>query len=248
MGKHLIEIEGLRKSYFTEEIETRALRDIALTVDNGEYVALMGPSGSGKSTLLSILGLLDEPTAGTYRLSGVDTTSLSRNCRAAIRNKEIGFIFQSFNLISDLSVEENVALPLIYRAGCSRGEQQQTAREMLAKVNMEHRLRHYPSQLSGGQQQRVAIARALVNRPSLILADEPTGNLDTDNATAVMDILSALHEEGGTICMITHDPALAVRVDRRIDILDGAIRSTADRERAGPSRSHAGGREVEACA
>ena len=225
MGKHLIELSGLNKSFFTEEVETRALRDVDLTIHDGEYVALMGPSGSGKSTLLSILGLLDEATSGAYKLAGVDTTKLSRNQRAAIRNKDIGFVFQSFNLISDLTVEENVALPLTYSNGHSRSEQKRIAREVLGKVNMEHRLKHYPSQLSGGQQQRVAIARALGNEPSLILADEPTGNLDTENAAAVMDILSSLHEQGCTICMVTHDPQLAAHVNRCVHILDGAVQS-----------------------
>lgn len=228
MTEPLIELSCLNKSFFTEEVETRALRDVNLTIRNGEYVALMGPSGSGKSTLLSILGLLDEATSGVYELAGVNTTKLSRNQRAAIRNKDIGFVFQSFNLISDLSVEENVALPLTYGTGHGRSEQKRVAREVLGRVNMEHRLKHYPSQLSGGQQQRVAIARALVNEPSLILADEPTGNLDTENAAAVMDILSGLHEQGCTICMVTHDPQLAARVNRCVNILDGAVQSISE--------------------
>jgi len=247
MDKHLIELKALSKSYFTEEVETRALREIVLTVDNGEYIALMGPSGSGKSTLLSILGLLDEASSGTYRLAGVDTANLSRNQRASIRNKDIGFIFQSFNLISDLSVEENVALPLTYRVGCSRSEQKSIAREMLKKVKMEHRLKHYPSQLSGGQQQRVAIARALVNQPSLILADEPTGNLDTENATVVMDILSSLHAEGSTICMVTHDPQLATRVDRCVNILDGALLLVTKPEQQAGHRGQTNAQGVGAC-
>jgi len=221
MAKHLLDLSNIGKSFYTKEVETQALREITFSVSEGEYLSLMGPSGSGKSTLLSILGLLDEATTGKYILSGIDVTNMSRDQRAAVRNKEIGFIFQSFNLISELSVEENVMLPMTYQKGLNRKEMKAKASEVLNKVNMAHRMKHYPSQLSGGQQQRVAIARSLVNDPSLILADEPTGNLDSENASAVMDILDNLHQDGCTICMVTHDGELAKRVERNIQIFDG---------------------------
>lgn len=223
MSNTVIELKGVNKSFRTAEVETRALTDINLTINKGEYVSFTGPSGSGKSTLLSILGLLDEATSGKFKISDIDVVNLSRDQRAAVRNKEIGFIFQSFNLISDLTVEENVMLPLTYQNNVSRSEMKRIATEVLTKVNMEHRIQHHPSQLSGGQQQRVAIARALVNSPSLILADEPTGNLDSENAAAVMDILKTLHEEGCTICMVTHDPRSIEHATRNIHILDGQI-------------------------
>lgn len=223
MSTALLELTDISKSFLTETVETRALSNINFSIDQGEYIALMGPSGSGKSTLLSILGLLDEATSGTYKLSGIDVTHLSRKQKAQVRNKEIGFIFQSFNLISDLSIEENVILPLTYQNNHNHANMKRIANEMLDKVNMGHRLKHFPAQLSGGQQQRVAIARSLVNSPSLILADEPTGNLDSENADAVMQILSDLHQEGCTICMVTHDPRTTKSVNRTIEIFDGQI-------------------------
>lgn len=223
MSNTVIELKALNKSFKTESVETRALIDINLMINKGEYVAFTGPSGSGKSTLLSILGLLDEATTGKFNISGVDVTNISRDKRADIRNKEIGFIFQSFNLISELSVEENVMLPLTYQSGVSRADMKKRALDVLARVNMEHRVKHYPSQLSGGQQQRVAIARSLINNPSLILADEPTGNLDSENASAVLEILNKLHQEGCTICMVTHDPRSLEHISRTINILDGQI-------------------------
>jgi putative ABC transport system ATP-binding protein len=226
MTNTVIELNGVNKSFRTADVETRALTDINLMINEGEYVSFTGPSGSGKSTLLSILGLLDESTTGKFKISNIDVVNLSRDQRAAVRNKEIGFIFQSFNLISDLSVEENVMLPLTYQKGVSRADMKRIAVEVLTKVNMEHRIQHHPAQLSGGQQQRVAIARALVNNPSLILADEPTGNLDSENASAVMDILKKLHDEGCTICMVTHDPRSVKHASRNIHILDGQIQNS----------------------
>ncbi|MBX2859488.1 MAG: ABC transporter ATP-binding protein [Cellvibrionaceae bacterium] len=223
MAKTLLDLNNISKSFFTEDIETKALKNIDLVVSQGEYVSLTGPSGCGKSTLLSILGLLDEASAGVYKLCDIDVTNLSRDQRAAVRNREIGFIFQSFNLISDLTVEENVMLPLTYNKAHQNIDMKNLAKEMLAKVNMGHRIKHYPAQLSGGQQQRVAIARALVNQPSLILADEPTGNLDSENATAVLEILDQLHRDGTTICMVTHDSRCVERVNRAVYILDGEI-------------------------
>lgn len=223
MTNSLLELKNVTKSFFTEEVETRALSQIDLVIEKGEYISITGPSGCGKSTLLSILGLLDESTSGSYKLNGIDVTQMSRDQRAVIRCKEIGFIFQSFNLISDLSVEENVLLPLTYQSGYRRADMKRMAKEVLERVNMDHRLKHFPSQLSGGQQQRVAIARALINTPSLILADEPTGNLDSENALAVTELLNNLHQDGCTICMVTHDPRSAKTVDRVVEIFDGQI-------------------------
>ena len=225
MTKTVIELTGVNKSFCTTEIETHALTSINLTIKKGEYVSFTGPSGSGKSTLLSIIGLLEEPTSGQFTISDIDVVDLTRDQRAQVRNKEIGFIFQSFNLISDLSVEENVMLPLTYQKNISRQDMKRLAADVLAKVGMEHRMRHHPAQLSGGQQQRVAIARALINKPSLILADEPTGNLDSENAAAVMDILKKLHDEGCTICMVTHDPRSVAHASRNIHIFDGQIQT-----------------------
>ena len=205
----LIEIEDLTKVFYTDEVETHALSGIHLTISRGEYVAMSGPSGCGKSTLLSILGLLDTPTGGSYLLNGKPVENLSFGDRSRIRNQEIGFIFQSFNLIGDLTVEENVELPLTYRAGMPSAERKKRVKEALERVNMAHRMRHYPAQLSGGQQQRVAVARALAGSPSILLADEPTGNLDSKNGEAVMHLLADLHREGSTICMVTHDPRFA---------------------------------------
>lgn len=231
MSDVLIKLDNVKKIFYTEEVETHALNNISLTISKGEYVAIAGPSGCGKSTLLSILGLLDTSTEGEYMLSGHQVSNISKRERARIRNQEIGFIFQSFNLISDLDVEENVALPLTYRAGLSKSERAKMVQEALEWVDMGHRAKHFPSQLSGGQQQRVAVARAIAGNPSILLADEPTGNLDTKNAEAVMQLLDRLHENGATICMVTHDPRSALRTERKIDMLDGRI--VADKTNAG---------------
>ena len=219
----LIEIEGLTKVFYTDEIETHALSGVHLTIRKGEYVAISGPSGCGKSTLLSILGLLDSPTAGKYQLNSQPVESLDFAARARIRNREIGFIFQSFNLIGDLTVYENVELPLTYRQKMPSSERKPRVMEALERVGMAHRLRHYPSQLSGGQQQRVAVARALGGHPSILLADEPTGNLDSHNGEAVMKLLHELHQEGATICMVTHDPRFVQMAEREIRLFDGKV-------------------------
>ena len=223
MSDALIRLEGIQKVFRTEDVETHALSNIGLTINKGEYISIAGPSGCGKSTLLSILGLLDAPSAGKYVLAGHDVSNISSVERARIRNQEIGFIFQSFNLISDLDVAENVELPLTYRSSLSKAERQQKVQEVLEKVDLAHRAKHFPSQLSGGQQQRVAVARAIAGNPSVLLADEPTGNLDSKNAEAVMQLLDRLHNEGATICMVTHDPRLALRSNRKIDVLDGRV-------------------------
>lgn len=223
MSKPLLTLENLNKIFFTDEIETHALTDITLTIEEGEYVSISGPSGCGKSTLLSIIGLLDTATEGKYNIKDTDVMSLKKSERAIIRNKEIGFIFQSFNLISDLTVEENVELPLTYRDDISRAERKTMVAEALKSLDMSHRAKHYPSQLSGGQQQRVAIARAIAGKPSVLLADEPTGNLDSKNADAVMDILDELHANGATICMVTHDPRSSNRAKRLVEIFDGRV-------------------------
>jgi putative ABC transport system ATP-binding protein len=219
----LIKLDRLEKSFVTEKVETRALHQLTLDVSPGEYVCITGPSGCGKSTLLSIVGLLDTPTGGQYWLNGHNVSNLSRDQRAAIRNREIGFVFQSFNLISELTVIENVCLPLTYRKGLNPADIKAKAKAMLAKVEMDHRLDHFPGQLSGGQQQRVAIARSLINDPAVILADEPTGNLDSKNAEIVLQLLQQLHAEGSTICMVTHDPRSIEQVSRRIEMLDGEV-------------------------
>jgi putative ABC transport system ATP-binding protein len=218
----LIHLDNLTKVFTTDEVETHALSGVHLDIERGDYVAISGPSGCGKSTLLSILGLLDSPSGGAYRLNGEPVESLKPGQRARIRNREIGFIFQSFNLIGDLSVFENVELPLTYR-GMGRAERRRRTSEALEKVSMGHRAKHYPSQLSGGQQQRVAVARALVGEPSILLADEPTGNLDSKNGDAVMELMSDLHRSGATICMVTHDPRFARHADRTIHLFDGQI-------------------------
>ncbi|HUN28329.1 MAG TPA: ABC transporter ATP-binding protein [Alphaproteobacteria bacterium] len=218
----LLELHGICKSYHTDEVETRALRDIDLGIERGEYVSIEGPSGCGKSTLLSIIGLLDAPTSGSYVLNGRGVESLSAGERAAIRNREIGFIFQNFNLIGDLTVEENVELPLTYR-GVSKGERRRRVGEVLERVNVAHRARHYPAQLSGGQQQRVAVARALAGNPSVLLADEPTGNLDSEHGEAVMELLGELHAGGSTIVMVTHDRRFAKYAKRTVGLLDGCL-------------------------
>ena len=218
----LIQLDDLKKVFYTDEVETHALAGIHLSIQRGEYVAISGPSGCGKSTLLSILGLLDSPTGGQYRLNGKEVQSLNVAERARIRNREIGFIFQSFNLIGDLTVYENVELPLTYR-GMAKAERRERVEAALERVGMSHRMKHYPSQLSGGQQQRVAVARAVVGSPSILLADEPTGNLDSGNAEAVMNLMGELHNEGATICMVTHDPRWGSYADRTINLFDGRV-------------------------
>ena len=223
MAEQIIEIEQLTKVFYTDEIETHALSGVHMQIERGEYVAMSGPSGCGKSTLLSIIGLLDTPTAGRYRLNGKEVANLDFADRSRIRNQEIGFIFQSFNLIGDLSVAENVELPLTYRTGMPAAERKKRVQESLERVNMAHRMRHYPAQLSGGQQQRVAVARALAGSPSILLADEPTGNLDSKNGEAVMKLLKELHDEGATICMVTHDPRFAAHAERQIHLFDGKV-------------------------
>ena len=219
----IIQIEDLTKIFYTDEIETHALSGVHLNINRGEYVAMSGPSGCGKSTLLSIIGLLDTPTAGRYMLNSKEVANLNFADRSRIRNQEIGFIFQSFNLIGDLTVAENVELPLTYRAGMPSAERKRRVQESLERVNMAHRMRHYPAQLSGGQQQRVAVARALAGSPSILLADEPTGNLDSKNGEAVMKLLQELHQEGATICMVTHDPRFAAHAERQIHLFDGKV-------------------------
>lgn len=219
----LLALKSIAKVFYTEEIETHALTDINLTINEGEYVSISGASGCGKSTLLGILGLLDTASSGEYQLNGHQVLSLNNTERAHIRNKEVGFVFQSFNLISDLTVAENVALPLSYRKDLTKDQIKQAVKESLAKVNLENRGDHFPSQLSGGQQQRVAVARAIAGKPSIILADEPTGNLDSKNAEAVMALLDELHQDGATICMVTHDPRSAMRAERQIEIFDGKV-------------------------
>jgi putative ABC transport system ATP-binding protein len=218
----LIHLNGITKVYLTDEVETHALSGIHLEIQKGEYVSIAGPSGCGKSTLLSILGLLDSPTEGAYTLNGNPVQNLSLAERARIRNREIGFIFQSFNLIGDLSVYENVELPLSYR-GMSAAERKGLVNEALEKVGMAHRAKHLPSQLSGGQQQRVAVARALAGRPAVLLADEPTGNLDSRNGEAVMELLASLHREGATIVMVTHDERFASHAVRTVHLFDGRV-------------------------
>ena len=219
----VISLSGVTKVFFTHEIETHALAGVHLEIRSGEFVSIAGPSGCGKSTLLSILGLLDTPTEGSYLLNGQPAQGLSLETRARVRNREIGFIFQSFNLIGDLTVYKNVELPLTYRQGFSREARRKAVIEALERVGMAHRVSHYPSQLSGGQQQRVAVARALGGNPSILLADEPTGNLDSKNGEAVMDMLRKLHAEGTTICMVTHDARYADFAERRVQLFDGRI-------------------------
>ena len=215
-------MDGVTKVFVTDEVETHALAGIHIDIKKGEYVSIAGPSGCGKSTLLAILGLLDSPSDGTYVLNGKSVQNLKLSERARIRNREIGFIFQAFNLIGDLTVYENVELPLTYR-GMPGAERKKRVYEALERVGMSHRVKHYPSQLSGGQQQRVAVARALGGDPSILLADEPTGNLDSTNGEAVMDLMRELHRGGATICMVTHDPRYARYADRGIRLFDGRI-------------------------
>ena len=235
----LISLQGIQRTFLTDELETRALDDIEMQIQPGEFVAISGPSGCGKSSLLAILGLLDSPSAGRYELAGQRVDGLDNRARASLRNRQIGFVFQAFNLISDLTVEDNVALPLNYRSEVSRAERRARVAEVLAQVDMGHRARHYPSQLSGGQQQRVAIARALVGKPGLILADEPTGNLDSRNADLVMQLLSDVHAGGATLCMVTHDPRYASAAQRTISLFDGrVVADMPTRQTAPPTQVH----------
>jgi len=221
-GDELIRLEGVSKVLVTDEVETHALSEVHLTVRQGEYISVAGPSGCGKSTLLAVLSLLESPSDGQYWLNGRSVVDLSSSERARIRNAEIGFIFQAFNLIGNLSVYENVDLPLTY-ARLGAAARKRRVLEALEKVGMSHRLRHYPTQLSGGQQQRVAVARAVAGAPSILLVDEPTGNLDSANGQAVMEILRALHQQGATICMVTHDPRYAEYAERSLNLFDGRI-------------------------
>ncbi len=221
-GEALIKLVGIKKVFYTDEVETHALADVHLEIAEGEYVAISGPSGCGKTTLLSLLGLLDTPTGGEYTLAGEPVANLSAADRARVRNRQIGFIFQAFNLIGDLTVYENVELPLTYR-GMSSEERRARVQSALERVGMSHRMKHYPAQLSGGQQQRVAVARAVAGDPAILLADEPTGNLDSQNGEAVMGLLQELHKGGATICMVTHDHRYAMHADRMIDLFDGRV-------------------------
>jgi len=218
----LIQLHEINKIFYTEEVETHALTDVHLEIRKGEYVSIAGPSGGGKTTLLSILGLLDAPTDGEYLLDGRPVATLSAADRAQVRNRQIGFVFQAFNLIGDLTVQENVELPLTYR-GMSAVERKHRVAEALEKVGMSNRARHFPPQLSGGQQQRVAVARAVAGDPAILLADEPTGNLDSSNGEAVMELLQQLHQGGATICMVTHDPRYAAHADRSVELFDGRV-------------------------
>jgi putative ABC transport system ATP-binding protein len=222
MDATIIRLEKVTRIFASDGVETRALSDVDLDIRHGDYLSVAGPSGCGKSTLLSILGLFDSPTEGRYLLNGKPVQELSHDEQARVRNREIGFIFQAFNLIGDLTVYENVELPMTYR-GMPASERKRRVVESLEKVEMTHRMKHYPSQLSGGQQQRVAVARALGGQPSILLADEPTGNLDSHNGEAVMELLRELHREGSTICMVTHDPRYASYADRTIQLFDGRI-------------------------
>ena len=218
----LISLDGVGKVFLTEEVETHALSNINLSIFPGEFVSIAGPSGCGKTTLLSILGLLDGPTSGRYVLDDTAVEDLTKSQLARVRNQAIGFIFQAFNLIGDLNVYENVELPLIYR-GTRASERSERVEESLKRVGLAQRMRHYPNQLSGGQQQRVAVARAIVGKPLILLADEPTGNLDSKNGRAVMGLLKELHEDGTTICMVTHDPRYAHMTDRTVYLFDGQV-------------------------
>jgi len=219
----LIDLQGINKIFQTEEMETAALDDIRLAINRGEYVSISGPSGCGKSTLLSVMGLLHSATSGKYLLNGKEVTGLQAAEQAHVRNREIGFIFQAFNLISDMSTFENVELPLTYRDDLNKKQRHDMVLAALAQVNMTERQKHFPAQLSGGQQQRVAIARALAGTPNVLLADEPTGNLDSKNAQLIMDLLDTLHQQGSTIVMVTHDPRFAGRAERQVSLFDGKI-------------------------
>ena len=236
----LIHLEALTKVFYTDDIETHALDGVHLDIEEGEYVAIAGPSGCGKSTLLSILGLLHAPTSGIYVLNGTPVAQIDAAQRARIRNREVGFIFQSFNLIGDLTVEENVELPRTYR-GMPASERRTRVQDALERVGMSHRMKHYPAQLSGGQQQRVAVARAIVGSPSIVLADEPTGNLDSRNGEAVMTLMRELNRDGATICMVTHDPRYAKHADRTVHLFDGRV---VEEERMPGSSGFLGSSEV----
>ncbi len=237
----LIRLEGVSKIFYTDEIETHALSDVHLEIKKGEYVSIAGPSGCGKLTLLSLLGLLDSPTNGTFLLSGSPVANLKLSDRARIRNREVGFVFQSFNLIGDLSVFENVELPLTYR-GMKSAERKKRTNEALERAGMAHRAKHLPSQLSGGQQQRVAVARAIAGDPAIVLADEPTGNLDSANGETVIELFQKLHEAGSTICMVTHDPRYARHADRTIHLFDGrVVEEEAGQKAASPREKSAWG-------
>jgi putative ABC transport system ATP-binding protein len=222
MSEPLIHMKGIRKVFYTDEVETHALADVHFDIRKGEYVAIAGPSGCGKTTLLAILGLLDTPSSGDYRIAGASVGQLAPADRARVRNREIGFIFQAFNLIGDLTVWENVELPLTYR-DMDAAERKERVQKALERVGMTHRAKHYPPQLSGGQQQRVAVARAVAGDPAILLADEPTGNLDSKNGEAVMDLLRELHGNGSTICMVTHDARYAQHADRTVQLFDGKV-------------------------
>ena len=222
MTETLISLTGIKKVFYTDEVETHALSDIHLEIQRGEYLAIAGPSGCGKTTLLSILGLLDSPTDGTYVLDGQPVAKLSAADRARVRNRQIGFIFQAFNLIGDLTVYENVELPLTYR-GMPAEERRRRVQSALERVGMSHRMKHFPAQLSGGQQQRVAVARAVAGDPAILLADEPTGNLDSTNGEPVMELLRELHQGGATICMVTHDSRYARHAGRSVHLFDGKV-------------------------
>jgi putative ABC transport system ATP-binding protein len=222
MSEPLIALAGIKKVFYTDEVETHALSDIQLEIRKGEYLAIAGPSGCGKTTLLSILGLLDSPTEGSYTLDGQPVSRLTAAERARVRNRQIGFIFQAFNLIGDLTVYENVELPLTYR-GMPAEERRKRVQAALERVGMSHRMKHFPAQLSGGQQQRVAVARAVAGDPAILLADEPTGNLDSTNGEAVMELLRELHQGGATICMVTHDARYARHAERSVHLFDGKV-------------------------
>ena len=221
--KNLINLQGIKKVFITEEMETSALDNIDLAIEPGEYVSISGPSGCGKSTLLSVMGLLNTSTGGKYFLNGSEVTALSQTEQARVRNQEIGFIFQAFNLIAGMDTFENVELPLTYRDDLNRKQRRERVLAALERVNMTDRRKHFPAQMSGGQQQRVAIARALVGNPNVLLADEPTGNLDSKNAQLIMGLLDELHQQGSTIVMVTHDPRFAERAERQVSLFDGRI-------------------------
>jgi putative ABC transport system ATP-binding protein len=221
--RHLIDLQRIKKVFYTDEVETWALDDIHLGIDSGEYVSISGPSGCGKSTLLSVMGLLSSSTEGEYFLNGAEVMGLPPAEQARVRNRDIGFIFQAFNLIPDMSAFENIELPLTYRDDLTRKQRHELVMTALEQVNIPERAKHFPSQLSGGQQQRVAIARALAGNPKVLLADEPTGNLDSKNALLIMDMLSNLHRQGSTIVMVTHDPRSAEQAERQVSLFDGRI-------------------------
>lgn len=235
----LIRLENVTKVFLTDEVETHALSGVQMEINKGEYISIAGPSGCGKSTLLSILGLLDSPTDGDYWLAGKPVADLALSERARVRNREVGFIFQSFNLIGDLNVYENVELPLTYR-GTKSADRKKRVMDALERVGMAHRAKHLPSQLSGGQQQRVAVARAVAGDPLILLADEPTGNLDSTNGEAVMELLAELHKQGATVCMVTHDPRYARHADRQVHLFDGRVVDDAHEPKAEHELQNAG--------